>query len=519
MIYDFKNNPTKNFKASFKNLRLSKEGEIKGEFQFNMNSNQLLRFFLLMIMTLLYCINPKTSKHDSKNLEKENIKVIPLYPEEASTNFSRKEGLIGIYAINDRYEFFDVDFNNFLEISFTIEIFDQNGQVPEVPIRILVRNQEKDSIVYLSLTDQKGQAKGNILIPKKFSNLQLEIIFGDFVAQQSIILFLNEKTLVEINRKYSFNQNLKNLIKAQTDSDSDGIPDWIDSYPLDPKRSAKIQTFVESPLLIAVEDDVLQGGKIDFNDIVLQVSLEEDRDSFNNIVRFRGTFTLLAKGSKFSHLLYFNFLGKGIYHSKLLNSKAQIINEISYYSNYFNTLPLFLKSSKYFENPSYTYVYLTTEICENFCNVHTTNNKTTNFTLEIEIIFDESIHYTTSRFPFNLYLLNVDKNIEIPLFFSSEKEPKVLILPYGWNWPLEQSDIFSAYPYFENWLHSNGKLYKDWYNKQNLSFTFPYFTKNPISAYLLQINVQQSMIWTFLLIFITGIVVFLFIKGRSESFN
>ncbi len=465
------------------------------------------------------CKESKSILKQNINLEKNNLKIIPLYQVKDFSDFdhSTKKEFLGIFMYNDKYELSDI--YSIIKISINVEILDKNGVVSNVPIRIVASEKEKKSIIYLSLTDQYGQAKSDIIIPKKFTTLQLEIIMGNFIAEQMINLYENQKYLVEINRKYYFNQILKNVIFNQIDSDSDGVPDSIDSYPFDSKRAANIQAFTEFPLLIAVEEDFSEGGNLDYNDLVLQVSFEEDRDSFNNLVRFRGTFMLLAKGGHHSHILYLNFFGKGNYHSKLYNSKIQTINKISINLKPLQKIPLFLKSSKYLENFSNEYVYLTNQICKDYCNVYATKNIKTNFKLEVEMIFEEPIHNTSSPFPINLSLYNLNKNTEILILFTQKKEPNVLILPYGWNWPLEEADIFIAYPYFKYWLESNGEFYKDWYEKEHISYVFPYFYKNPLSAYLLQMNVQQSMIWAFLLIFITGILVFLFIKGRNESYD
>jgi LruC domain-containing protein len=65
------------------------------------------------------------------------------------------------------------------------------------------------------------------------------------------------------------------------------------------------------------------------------------------------------------------------------------------------------------------------------------------------------------HFPGKYYLNNVDKYVD------SNGFPWAIIVPGGFQWPLERQDINSGYPKFNNWSKSYGAYDSDWYKYFN----------------------------------------------------
>ncbi|MFN3603280.1 MAG: LruC domain-containing protein [Leptonema sp. (in: bacteria)] len=474
---------------------------------------------MIAILSIFFCKPISKESLDKKDFKK-NFKTIPLYErdKDEKQNNLEKEAIHGNVIVDDDYKIPKNEFQNFKNISINLEIQDIEGSLSNVVVQILALEENKESLIYQSITDPTGKIQGNFFILKTISHIVLKIYLGESVAKQMIPLRSEEKWLISIKRKYFFNQNFRNGLAKFLDSDKDQIPDFLDDYPKDSKRSLRLQNYRGSPYLIAFEEDHGEGGTLDYNDVVVQVFLEEDLDSYGQIVRLRGKFKYLAKGSYNDHILYIDLPSKGIYHSRIYNPKNQIETEISHYLNSFENVPLFVRDIQYFKNQTPEFLYTTKGFCPEICNVESNNQITQSYTVEVEFIFDEPINRNT--FPLhNVYLYVVNKNQKIHFGNLNNKEiPNFLVFPLEWNWPLEKETIHYAYIYFGDWIKSKGTLYEYWYLKESNSNRVFHYHSNPLAGYILQINVQQSLLWASFVIFLSGILVFLFIRGRNESY-
>ena len=57
-------------------------------------------------------------------------------------------------------------------------------------------------------------------------------------------------------------------------------------------------------------------------------------------------------------------------------------------------------------------------------------------------------------------------------YVDKSGHPWALDLPSGWKWPVEYTDIATAYPYFKSWAESGGALNTDWYTKPQAGKTY-----------------------------------------------
>ncbi len=465
-----------------------------------------------------------TNQNDSSNMSNNS----------EDSNTSNNQGLSGVVTVNDQIGQVEFNFNTTITVNFTITVLDPSGPVNNATVNITDPS-NANTIIFQGITNQNGNISGNITIPTTLENVDINVMVGPYNAVQNVPIQRNGEYTILINRQIVFNQEVEEQINQVVDSDGDGIADELDSYPDDATRSTRTVLPNSGVSVVAYEDLFPNKGDADFNDVVLQVTNEEDLNAEGKVVRIRGKYKLLAKGAGYAHVIFLNLPGKGTYHAKVYNENNNLSSEVSLHLDSFQQLPIFLRNERFFtdRNINNSSLYFTNQLCNGMCNVYQNRPITASYTAEIEVIFDDPISkLELPAAPYDLYVYvnNTKKEIHLPglyknnqgkdLYLDSDGFPWAIVIPVEWNWPLERNKIQDAYPFFENWYRSEGLEYKDWYKRfdENArTHQFLYFNISPITAYFLQFgSLQQSLIWTFLAIFTSGILVFLFIKGRTK---
>ncbi|MCS7204950.1 MAG: LruC domain-containing protein [Leptospiraceae bacterium] len=484
--------------------------------------------------------------------------------------------LEGNANVNNTYGNGNFNFNTSITIPININISDPSGPVEGALVNV-VDPSRSDTILYQGVSNEDGNVVGEVTIPSNTEEIVINIYIGNYQADPITIDVQNENNqfLQEIVVEVSFNQNVENLIASVTDSDGDGVMDSHDAYPEDPSRSARIVVPNTGVSIVAFEDLYPVPGDADSNDIVLAVVNEEDLNAEGKVVRIRGKYIFLANHAGYDLSVFINLPGSGNFKAKV--SKILVDNELNlqqkeernnvdiHLSN-FQRVPIFIKHAGYFNNKNYNRrgeaFYSHHEMGNIILNsneypagylrnqgisagvINSLGGKPvtrTHFMSEVEFILDQPIAKTdlpSAPYDLFIYVHNTGHTVHFPGFYfdnngrdryiyhnpghARHKFPWVFVVPEPWNWPNNANYIGQSYPKFTQWYQNDGRIYEDWYRRdRDQNRIFPYFNlPSPIAGFLLQVYHSQNLfVWASLAILITGIVAFLFLKGRNYQIN
>lgn len=257
-----------------------------------------------------------------------------------------------------------------------------------------------------------------------------------------------------------------------SDRDGDGVPDSKDLYPDDPSKAFKLRIPAVGYYTVSFEDLYPKAGDADLNDFTLYMFNEEDINSQGQIVEIRSTFQHVAKGAGYNHTLNLR-LPPGI-------SVSQFSTTI------FDSRGVNLNSGITIQNPSSTLTRALSIYNNQQSNVTISSpNVNANQTFSPGRIAKTRIRFTNpvnrdilGTAPYDLYanVVTTGKEIHFPGkyfgnvfgvgkddYLDSIGFPWAIIVPGEFKWPLEQQNIYNAYPKFRNWSSSKGALDSDWY--------------------------------------------------------
>lgn len=257
-----------------------------------------------------------------------------------------------------------------------------------------------------------------------------------------------------------------------SDKDGDGVPDSKDLFPDDPSRAFKLRIPAVGYYTVSFEDLYPKAGDADLNDFTLYMYNEEDINSQGQIVEIRSTFQHVAKGAGYNHTLNLR-LPPGI-------SVSQFTTTI------FDSRGVNLNSGTTLQNPSSSATRTLSIYNNQQSNVTlTSSNVGANQTFVPGRIAKTRIRFTNpvnrdilGTAPYDLYafVINTGKEIHFPgkyfgNVFGAGKDdyldsigfPWAIIVPGEFKWPLEQQNIYNAYPKFRSWSSSKGAYDSDWY--------------------------------------------------------
>lgn len=373
--------------------------------------------------------------------------------------------------------------------------------------------------LFQSITDEEGRVVGQLTTLATSNEVWLTVHAGKTVASQAI----RTESLNSIERQIAFSERTGAVQHA--DTDGDGVPDSLDAYPHDATRSFRLVFPEKNPSVIAFEDRP-EAGDADYNDLVMYAKNEEDRDAAGRVVRFRGMYRVLARGAQYRHNPFLNLPGSGVVHIVVRNGENQVVVDIKRSLEDLTALPLFPRNREYFDRPSQNsdHLFDSSVLCPGSCNVRSDTEFVSGYSSEIEVVFDEPRLATGAPFDLFLYVVDTQKTIHLSAHaFSARGEatlPGALLIPAEWNWPLEGHHIRRGYPEFQEWLLSDGARQRDWYlqtSPDSHTYLYHYFMRSPVAAYVLRLGIShQSLLWAFVAVMLTGLIVLLFLRGRSE---
>lgn len=270
------------------------------------------------------------------------------------------------------------------------------------------------------------------------------------------------------------------------DRDEDGINDIFDEFPDDPNKAyVSYYPAVESYGSFAFEDNWPDFGDYDFNDMVVDYQFMHTLNASNKIVEMNSKFVFKAVGAGYRNGFGFS---TNLSTSDILSSEGSILKGSSVQVNANGT-----------EAKQEQAVFIVTDnVSQLFSGSGFVNTEQGGLfqepvTLELNTIFNGGKSYEDIGIaPYNPFLIISQErgrevhmpdqlptslvNIEyfgtmddasIPLeniyFRSKTALPWVIHLPESFDYPIEKTDIRSAYLNFQKWAESYGSKNMDWY--------------------------------------------------------
>lgn len=271
------------------------------------------------------------------------------------------------------------------------------------------------------------------------------------------------------------------------DTDGDGVPDINDEYPNDPERA--YNRYYPSKTIwgtLAFEDQWPSQGDYDLNDLVVSYRYKFVMNSDNKILDIVSEFKPLAAGAVFQN-------GLGVEIPQRANTVKKVIGH-KITGNYISLNSIGLENGHTnaviipFDNNKSLFRYTPAYI-----NTLNSAAKIVSDTVKVSMTFlSPQYDAFTAKVPFNPFLIsNANRGKEVHLvnqaptnladrnllgtghdnsnpsmlsyYITVDKKPFALNFTSPFNYPLEKTSIYEAYPHFSEWAESGGSRYKDWY--------------------------------------------------------
>jgi len=301
------------------------------------------------------------------------------------------------------------------------------------------------------------------------------------------------------------------------DSDGDGVIDVHDAYPGDATRAVVMRYPANGYHVLGFEDLYPAVGDADYNDAVVVFAYELVTDAQGGVLDILATYHLVARGSAFDHLLGLHLPGipadaTGVVRLERFSGDP---NQPSVIEPELSITDLIQLKARRIDNliPS-TVTALPPASGQGFANTQSTVVDNLAASSRVLISFDEPLApETLGAAPYDLYF-GVDHgliyDVHLPgwpgfsdrapwlpeeegeaAFLDDAGNPWLIIVPHDWRFPLEQVQVWSAYPSFSDWVADGGASHQDWFEADNQNA--PWLVGNAPQAYLMRHDWQVDL--------------------------
>ncbi|EMO94520.1 LruC domain-containing protein [Leptospira interrogans] len=426
--------------------------------------------------------------------------------------------ITGVITVNDQIGSIPFTYNTVQTIPLNLVVTDKQSK-PISGATVIVSDNE-GHILFQGISNNIGKVSGTITVETALGQITLEIT----AAGESISNVINLINVVGINREIKY-EVLLPVAAAPTDTDKDGVPDTLDTYPQDPTRSSLIRIPAEGVSTVAYEDLYPSAGDADLNDYVLHIHNEEDLNAAGDVIRLRGTYQHVARGAGYKHTFFLKLpVAVGATFSrKVVREDGKIVTDLTTKTVSSSDLNLGIQiheeSNKTTSNP----------------NVNPGGVYKPGYIATIEIVFNSPVKKTTlGSYPYDIFIkvINTGKEIHFPglyknangtdKYLDSNNFPWAILVPGAWKYPYEGLDIRkdtqTGYKEFNLWVASNGTSYKDWYKHiTNQAKVFPVPDEDSeLMGFLLR-SMKKNAILIAILLIGAGAAVAYILKRRTLS--
>ncbi|WP_061241398.1 LruC domain-containing protein [Leptospira interrogans] len=436
-----------------------------------------------------------------------------------SSNLSTpSQEITGVITVNDQIGSIPFTYNTVQTIPLNLVVTDKQSK-PISGATVIVSDNE-GHILFQGISNNIGKVSGTITVETALGQITLEIT----AAGESISNVINLINVVGINREIKY-EVLLPVAAAPTDTDKDGVPDTLDTYPQDPTRSSLIRIPAEGVSTVAYEDLYPSAGDADLNDYVLHIHNEEDLNAAGDVIRLRGTYQHVARGAGYKHTFFLKLpVAVGATFSrKVVREDGKIVTDLTTKTVSSSDLNLGIQiheeSNKTTSNP----------------NVNPGGVYKPGYIATIEIVFNSPVKKTAlGSYPYDIFIkvINTGKEIHFPglyknangtdKYLDSNNFPWAILVPGAWKYPYEGLDIRkdtqTGYKEFNLWVASNGTSYKDWYKHiTNQAKVFPVPDEDSeLMGFLLR-SMKKNAILIAILLIGAGAAVAYILKRRTLS--
>ncbi len=437
----------------------------------------------------------------------------------SSTNTPPAQEITGVITVNDQIGSIPFTYNTVQTIPLNLVITDKQSK-PVSGATVIVSDNE-GHILFQGISNNVGKVSGTITVETALGQITLEITAGG----ESISNLINLINVVGINREIKYEILLPAVATAPTDTDKDGVPDTLDTYPQDPTRSSLIRIPAEGVSTVAYEDLYPSAGDADLNDYVLHIHNEEDLNAAGDVIRLRGTYQHVARGAGYKHTFFLKLpVAVGATFSrKVVRDDGKVVTDLTTKtvssSDLNQGIQIHEESNKTTSNP----------------NVNPGGVYKPGYIATIEIVFNSPVKKTVlGSYPYDIFIkvINTGKEIHFPglyknangtdKYLDSNNFPWAILVPGAWKYPYEGLDIRkdtqSGYKEFNLWVASNGTSYKDWYKHvTNQTKVFPVPDEDSeLMGFLLR-SIKKNAILIAILLMGAGAAVAYILKRRTLS--
>lgn len=277
------------------------------------------------------------------------------------------------------------------------------------------------------------------------------------------------------------------------DSDADGVPDAVDTFPCDATSSAESYApAVGTHGLILSEDFWPSRNDDDYQDAVIAYNYAFKLNAAGNVSYLRATYDVLAAGGDLD-------LGLGLRLPVAASAPRTI-------SATLDGQPLALTNGS---DPNLTQVVISSLREQLFpgsssiINARADTPATSNAgVVEVIIRFDPPVSLPIGRAPFDLYIFRAsapDHEIHLsqycgtagmntalfgtgidasarpngPCFVDAQGLPSMINIPQVISYPIERTPISALYPNIVAWAASGGATNANWFQSANASYAYP----------------------------------------------
>lgn len=435
-----------------------------------------------------------------------------------SENPTSPQPITGTITVSDQVGTPTFNYNTVQTIPLNLVVVDNQSR-PISGATVIVSD-NTGSILFQGISDSVGKVSGTITVETSVGQITLEITAGG----ESISNIVNLINVIGINREIKY-EVLLPVVAAPTDTDGDGVPDTLDSYPQDPNRASLIRIPSEGVSTVAYEDLYPSAGDADLNDYVLHIHNEEDLNAAGEVIRLRGTYQHVARGAGYRHTFHLKLpVSVGASFSRKVvredGKEVTALNTRKVSASDLNQgIQIHEESNKTVSNP----------------NVNPGGVFKPGHIATIEVVFDSPVKKSAlGNYPYDIFIKVINTGKEIHFsglyknsngsdqYLDSNRFPWAILVPGTWKYPYEGLDIRkdsqSGYKEFNLWVASNGTSYKDWYKHiTNQAKVFPVPEDDSGLLGFLLLGVQENGILVAILLMAAGATAAFLLKRRTLS--
>ncbi len=301
-------------------------------------------------------------------------------------------------------------------------------------------------------------------------------LFYDYSGDEEKVAILNDDDEKYLDKHKSGCQEAP--VKADTPEESETTDATVATQPapvVDPMAITSWNSFPANNTYytVAYEDMYPKQGDYDFNDLVVAYQVQFGLNANNQVVKITGNAYLMAKGAAFSHDWHLRIgLPDGVKSAVTCSTALSSAPSNPFPCNGVNPIAstgtadvtVFTDTGKIFPSQFTDYRKVFTNTL--FGAAYLKGPRST-FSITLSQPVDLA-NIAAAPFDPYLYVRDTKQTIQLlqvnPAVKDANGYPYGMLMPSGWNWPYEKTDVRKTYAQFANFAATQGASSVNWYN-------------------------------------------------------